>query len=76
MPTQPPNPKIFPHYSSKKSEDSVTLRDVFAGLALISLSTKSFQDLTGRTRPYEEVLAEVVYSIADAMLAARLKPQS
>jgi hypothetical protein len=46
-------------------ERGMTLRDWFAGQALIGLLT---------TRPADEIVAKWAYSYADAMLAERSKP--
>lgn len=59
------NPQAFPNYASLTGDKGMTLRDYFAGQALISLNHQidHLSDLKYR--------AKLAYDIADAMLQQR-----
>lgn len=56
-------------------QPGMTLRDYFAGQAVMALVTKEAIELIGRKRITGADLATACYDLADAMLAAReVKP--
>ena len=69
-----PNPPAFPTQNDFAYFYGMTLRDWFAGQALAGLCANAeYLDLLPKASPAsEKALAEVVTSIADAMLRARI----
>ena len=62
----PAFPLHNPHYTS--TEQGMSLRDWFAGMALQGLSVNRYYDSHGKN------MADAAYRFADAMLIARTRP--
>lgn len=59
----------FPRTYSHEGHNGMTIRDYFAGQALIYLSNRKDMQMK-----YAKDLAKLSYELADAMLAERRKP--
>lgn len=64
FPTNASNYGHFPSSASSRSEPGMTLRDYFAGQALIGLLTSPLRTTTNRA-----TIARESYTLADALLA-------
>lgn len=64
--TKPNNPP-----AGEVMQEAMTLRDYFAGKALIGRTTRAYYRL--ESKGFEESLAKQCYAIADAMLLEREK---
>ena len=68
--TKPANPSAFPSEYRYGGHAGMTLRDWFAGQALVGVITRNKIYLNGLTGQWKEA-AEQAYATADAMLEAR-----
>jgi len=76
MTDKPENPPAYPFVLPTKyriAEAGMTLRDWFAGQALVGIVTAA-DDIPGfSTEMMEQAMARVAYRLADALLAERAK---
>lgn len=73
--SKPENPQAFPVESDITQHPGMTLRDYFAGQALVVyIGRNSNYTLAGHQSPaWPEEIAKACYEMADAMLAERSK---
>lgn len=74
FPTNASNYGHFPSSAYSNSESGMTLRDYFAGQVLAGMWSGRFPD--DICQPTVERVAKGAYSIADAMLAERIKDET
>lgn len=64
----------FPHMKAEGHNDyaaGLSLRDWFAGQALVAMSIAAPYSDTARSADYQQAVSAAAYAYADAMLAAR-----
>jgi len=71
MTTKDDGGPAFPSQWDDKDNDGMTLRDWFAGHALIGIINACAMDTRARGEATEAMFARKAYSIADAMIEAR-----
>lgn len=70
------NPPAFPVVGTSRHHDGMTLRDYFAGQAMVALAASVFEGAAKANMTQEfaqNSLIEGVYKLADAMLKERAK---